>query len=338
MRVHHGIARSSGFNGRLGRITPQLTLEALETRKMLTLAVTDLHLASDTGSSSTDKITSAGTIVGNAGAMAGYSGVVAEFDHNGDGSVDGTSTNFSSNGTFSYDAVAHDSALQSWENTVNIKCRLTEYDGYGGIVERTDWQNFNFTLDRVAPTTSGLTNVNVNEGAADTTINLNSVFADGVTSDSSLVYSIISNSNPGLFDSVSINSGSGVLTLDYKPTGYGIADIGIRATDQAGNYRDTNLHVTVNHVNLPPVVTSFTVTAGGSGLYDFSGTITDDGDVDGLVVFIYISDYDVLEASVDANGYFGVAGDIPLEYRDYAVAWTYDYEDVASEMAWDYFS
>ena len=105
-----------------------------------------------------------------------------------------------------------------------------------------------------APTTSGIADVNVNEDAASTNIDLNAAFADADNADSELTYSIVGNNNIGLFALAGVDQSTGQLTLDYATDMNGLATISVRATDPAGLFVDTLFTVTVNSVNDDPVL------------------------------------------------------------------------------------
>ncbi|MEE9492341.1 MAG: DUF4347 domain-containing protein [Gammaproteobacteria bacterium] len=116
----------------------------------------------------------------------------------------------------------------------------------------------NVTAVNDMPTTSGATNVTVNEDAPNTVINLFATFADAEDADNALVYSIRTNTNPGLFASTVINPVAGTLTLDYAPDQNGSADITLRATDTGGLFVETVFTVTVNPVNDMPTTSGIT--------------------------------------------------------------------------------
>jgi hypothetical protein len=329
MRAHRKSLASKSRNG--GRFSTLLRgLEQLESRNLLTVSVSNVHLTTDTGSSSTDKITYTPTLAGDAtGSPPPGGSAQVQFDHNNDGVANGSSN--ISGGGFTYDPIANDSALASWEGSLTIRYRTRELDAYGSQVSVGDWQNFNMTLDRVAPTTSGLSSITVPEHTPNNSqANLHNAFADGVTADSSLAYQVVSNSNAGLFDSVSISSGT--LTLDYKQNGYGSANIVVRATDQAGNTRDTTQQVTVYHVNLAPVIHDFQCALVSGNQYLFTGWVEDDGDMCGLIVAIYLPESDqYVEAAIQGDGSFSRGLTITDPNVLYALAWTYDGEEEPSE-------
>ncbi|MBD2194373.1 MULTISPECIES: DUF4347 domain-containing protein [Calothrix] len=102
------------------------------------------------------------------------------------------------------------------------------------------------TPTNTAPTSTGIANVSVVQNAQNTVIKLFDVFADAQDADTALTYSIVSNTNPNLFEAApSINSSTGELTLNYSPTATGGAQITVRATDTAGLFTDTSFNVNV---------------------------------------------------------------------------------------------
>ncbi len=102
------------------------------------------------------------------------------------------------------------------------------------------------------PTTSGISDVEVNEDAPNTVINLYSSFNDVEDDDEQMTYAVVNNTNEGLFDNVSISNG--LLTLNYKNNATGVANITVRATDTGGASVETTFKVTVLPTNDPPTI------------------------------------------------------------------------------------
>ena len=96
------------------------------------------------------------------------------------------------------------------------------------------------------PTTSGINDVNVLVNAANTEINLFDAFDDYEDPDDALTYSIVSNTNPSLFNSTTIGGNPRLLTLDYALDAEGTADITVRATDTTNESVETTFTVTVS--------------------------------------------------------------------------------------------
>ena len=136
--------------------------------------------------------------------------------------------------------------------TAQITVRAT--DGDGAFVE--DTFDVNVTAVNDAPTVaSPISDVNVDEDAADTAIPLSGVFADVdiATNGDSLALTVAGNTNPGV---VSATIAAGQLTLDYVADQNGTADITIRATDGDGAFVDDVFTATVNAINDAPVATA----------------------------------------------------------------------------------
>lgn len=113
-----------------------------------------------------------------------------------------------------------------------------------------------FQTDLHAPTTIGIANINVNEDAANTVINLVNNFNDQEDGATGLTYTITGNTNPGLFTSVSINNSNAnhPLTFDYAPNANGASTITITATDTSGLTITTTFTVTLNAVSDAPTI------------------------------------------------------------------------------------
>ena len=128
----------------------------------------------------------------------------------------------------------------------------------GAIGDVTDEMSGWFDLDEfvsrtngyigATPTTTGVSDVLVDENAEDTVIPLFPVFADAETADNSLVLAIQNNTNEALFAAVSIDAATGALTLDYATGEFGQAELTIRATDGHGLHVDSVFTVTVTEV------------------------------------------------------------------------------------------
>ncbi|MCB9113237.1 MAG: DUF4082 domain-containing protein, partial [Anaerolineales bacterium] len=131
--------------------------------------------------------------------------------------------------------------------TADITIRAT--DSGGLFVETTFTVTVNLVND--VPTTTGITNVTVDEDAPDTTIDLFPSFADVEDADNALTYTVEANTNTALFTSVTVTGGQN-LVLDYAPNANGTADITIRATDTGGLFVETTFTVTVNPINDTP--------------------------------------------------------------------------------------
>ena len=157
----------------------------------------------------------------------------------------------------------------------------TGYDSFGFSVNdgtSDSSSSYTMTIDvNDAPTTSGIADVTVNENASNTVIDLFASFADTEDVDASLIYTITSNTNQGLFSTTPIDGSAGTLTLDYAPNTYGTASITVRATDSGGAIVESTFLVTVNSTNLAPAAVNdaYTVNEDSSLVADWRNTAWD---------------------------------------------------------------
>ena len=157
----------------------------------------------------------------------------------------------------------------------------TGYDSFGFSVNdgtSDSSSSYTMTIDvNDAPTTSGIADVTVNENASNTVIDLFASFADTEDVDASLIYTITSNTNQGLFSTTPIDGSAGTLTLDYAPNTYGTASITVRATDSGGAIVESTFLVTVNSTNLAPAAVNdaYTVNEDSSLVADWWNTAWD---------------------------------------------------------------
>jgi hypothetical protein len=200
-------------------------------------------------------------------------------------------------------------------------------------VNTFSWGNFNLTLDRVAPSTSGIANIEVNENASPTSINLTNDFTDGGTSEANLNFQVVGNDNVSLFSSVGVSSGT--LTLNYAPNQSGSANITVKATDLAGNSTTVTFNVDVDGLDQPPVISNFQVVSeDGNDLWTISGTVTDDTNPTGYVVSFggVLANYN-FTATVNPDGTFSVTEDLPDLQMGSATAMTVDAQGLDSNTA-----
>ena len=153
-----------------------------------------------------------------------------------------------------------------------------------GAVSNTATVTLSINPVNDVPTTSGIADVSVNEDAAPTNIDLNAAFDDGDNLDSELTYSIVGNSNIGLFSAAGIDSSTGQLTLDYAADMNGAAQISVRASDPSGTFVDTLFSVNVAPVNDNPMLQANTgVLATGTEPATISSAELNVTDIDNLV-------------------------------------------------------
>lgn len=149
-----------------------------------------------------------------------------------------------------------------------------------------------------------LNDVNLDEDASNTPVSLTGAFGDAdiATNSDSLVFAVTGNTNPSLFDSVTIAGET--LTIDLAHHQNGLADITVRATDTAGATVEQIFGITVEAVNDAPVVvvnTGTTTAEGGSVI--ITPSMLGEGDVDDSGTgCIYTLDTVVQHGSFTRNG------------------------------------
>ena len=141
-------------------------------------------------------------------------------------------------------AAATGNYLVTWESY------LQDGDDSGVIAQLTSFS--------AAPTTIGIDDVVVEEDDPPTVIDLLSRFDDLQETSAGLAFTILDNSNPGIFaqpDGAEIDSLLKTLALTYAPDASGTSDLVVRATDTDGFSVDATFTVTVNPVNDAPEIT-----------------------------------------------------------------------------------
>lgn len=184
------------------------------------------------------------------------------------------------------------------------------------------------------PTTSGISDVSVDEDAANEVISLHDAFDDLEDLDEDLTYQVVGNSNSELFDSVDLD-GYGGLALDFAADAYGEGDLTVRATDTDGAWVETTFSVEVEPVNDAPVMPDFGGSEGPLDFWTFSGTVTDvDDDVEGMIVVFggVLAEFNVT-ATVEADGTFSLTDMFPGIQSGTATAQTEDPDGLTSELA-----
>lgn len=202
-----------------------------------------------------------------------------------------------SDGSLSYSPAPNFSGIDSFDYQIS--------DGNGGADTAT--VSIIVTGVNDTPTTSGISDVVVNEDALATNIGLFDAFEDIDDPDGDLIYNITANSNPNLFSNTSIAAGT--LTLNYAADENGSSSITIRATDTGGMFVETTFSVTVNPVNDAPVaVDDDYITDQENPLTVVApGVLGNDGDIDGdslIVVNASVSDPTNGSVSLNLDGSF----------------------------------
>jgi VCBS repeat-containing protein len=159
--------------------------------------------------------------------------------------------------------------------TLNVRTQ----DGAGNTGSGIVFVNVSNTNE--TPTTSGLSDVVVNEDSADVLINLKTAFSDPETPSPGLSYSITSNSNPAIFSGTPIIGGN--LILKFAANANGNATVTVSATDPQGLFATASFTVTVLPVADAPIsnADSYLVTSDRLTVPPGAGVLANDSDPDG---------------------------------------------------------
>ncbi|MCO8120950.1 DUF4347 domain-containing protein [Stieleria sp. TO1_6] len=95
------------------------------------------------------------------------------------------------------------------------------------------------------PPNGRIDDIIVFEDASETLIDLAAAFDDIEHQDSDLTYALINNSDPTLFNSVTIDQANGTLAIQYAADQNGEADLTLRVSDPLGDSVDVTFHVTI---------------------------------------------------------------------------------------------
>lgn len=209
-----------------------------------------------------------------------------------------------------------------------------DIDG-SGLINSSDWQE---ALDRAletlpsgspagtnndAPTTSGFNLVQISDTNVDVAISMLTGFGDAENGSSGLIYSIVSNSNPSLLDTASINQSTKELVLNAANGASGRSTITVRATDLGGLFTDTPVTVDINYENQPPVISSLFFANAGVGTWIISGDVSDSDDDVSTFIVQFFGVFEIRSA-VDEDGHFEFA--VILDEDDWGVEYAVTYD------------
>jgi hypothetical protein len=217
-----------------------------------------------------------------------------------------------------------------------------DIDG-SGLINSTDWQ---VALDRMfqalpsgspagtyndAPTTSGFDLVQIDDDTIDIAVSMLAGFGDAESGSSGLTYTILSNSNPSLFDTASINPATQQLVLNAASGASGRATITVCATDSGGLTVTSTVTLDVDRENQPPFISAFFVLNAGYDTWIVSGDVSDpDDDVSNFIVEFY--GVFVTRSAVDENGHFEFAIILDEDDSGLESAVTYDPHGLQSNI------
>ncbi|MBD2624769.1 putative Ig domain-containing protein, partial [Microcystis flos-aquae FACHB-1344] len=181
-----------------------------------------------------------------------------------------------------------------------------------------------------------ITDVNVDEDAANTVIDLTNVFTDIDNDIALIVKSVFVNSNPGLVTATIIDN---QLTLDYQDNQSGIANITIRGTSN-GKTVDNSFTITVASVNDAPTLQQKIANQTATEGQPFSFTIPPNtfNDVDGDNLTYTLATGTVLPSSITFDSATRTFSGTPSDTASGTYNLTVIASDSAGEKANDSFS
>ncbi len=213
-----------------------------------------------------------------------------------------------------------------------------------GVINSTDLAIVTANLNRTlpsgnpvgasndAPTSNGRSYLAISDSSLNYAVSLWDAFADAESSDSQLVYSLLSNSNSSLFDSVSIKSSTGQLILNSAANVSGRAELTISATDSQGLVTSFNTTVDVSRTNIIPTLT-MTVTESSSNVWTIEGWVNDSDD-EVQDTFVQLTGLITQRVSVDATGYFVFVYRPSSTVSGFIWGSTIDLQGIESEEDW----
>ncbi len=152
-----------------------------------------------------------------------------------------------------YDLSGIEVSALDQEYLLNVSASVALENGTSSV---EDDFSINITVPNTAPIIlSVITDFAVDEDAANSVIDLTSVFSDAEQAVSDLIFSIESNSNTDLVNA-SVDNSSDELTLALVADSSGSANITVRATDSGGLSVDNSFVLTVNPVNDEPIIST----------------------------------------------------------------------------------
>ncbi|MEM9352894.1 MAG: hypothetical protein AAGA92_07770 [Planctomycetota bacterium] len=185
-----------------------------------------------------------------------------------------------------------------------------------------------------APTTTGGDYLSITDRDIDHAFSLFGAFDDLEDPDTSLTYSIVSQSAPELMDYVTIDAAAGTLIVNAvdsiaplsAPATTGLAastnaassaagavgrnTVTVSATDQSGQSVEALFTVDVGRQNLPPEISGYSIEALSADVWEVFGIVSDpDDDVEGMIV--ELTGVFSERAVVRADGTFNILVIIP---------------------------
>ena len=134
------------------------------------------------------------------------------------------------------------------EGTVDVTVTATDTEGESVAAVFT----VSLVAENAPPTTTGIDDI-LQEPNTQATIDLFAAFSDAEDADSELAYTFSVDASHPLFDAVTFNNTTGLLTLDFADA-EGTVDVTVTATDTEGESVSTTFAVLIETESIPPEV------------------------------------------------------------------------------------
>ena len=253
--------------------------------------VSTLSLLKDTGTNTTDGLTTEPALTGQLAAGVGGRGIAyatVEFDHNGDGTVDG-STVSDENGKFSYVPIG----VTAGAKTIQARVKDWNYATETGVY--SSWTGKSFTLEvptNTAPVINAFSLLADTGSSNSDTLTANAMLIGHVNNDQTGQPLIVEfdHNNDGVSEAVVYTDMAGNFQYDARPLPYGAAQIKARAIEWnslTGSYQ-TSSWSTINftfqdQTDVAPVLTS----AGLAAPISQGSTTTNRPEISGRIINEY---------------------------------------------------
>jgi hypothetical protein len=135
-----------------------------------------------------------------------------------------------------------------------------------------------------APSASARESFDVDDSMGNVMVSLHDDFQDAETPDNQLTYQIVDNTNAAIFETASINSATGIFTLNAAAGQSGRSTVTVKATDAAGLWTTTSYVIDVNYTNQIPVVDFEVFPVEGTMFWVVGNVFDDDLNLEGLYV------------------------------------------------------
>ncbi len=298
----------------------------------------ELYLACDSGASDSDMITYDSTIEGTVDwdSPETYEATI-EFDHDGDGSAEGTAMAYGPGDSIEYNPAWNDAVFDEYEGEVNLAYRVIEHTPYGDI--ENDWEYFDFTLDNISPTVTYMDPAEgdlLTEAPGQVSIEISETIDPDNLTEWDVYVEDSEGNRPGQTLEVTSDTTIEITFTDTLADGNYVTTM-MYVTDLAGNsnYEAEIANWEVDAEPEPYNEAPWIIDFGGIeeiSAWTFEGQVTDDGCVEGLTITFggLLEGY---TATTDSEGYFWLTVDTVNLQDGEVTAQTMDFNSELSNIA-----